>query len=238
MWDGAPVRVVAGLRNGKMDEYAKLDILCYPEKVEKIAKKRGWRFHHERRFEPFVKYFGPLQDDFWTSIVMADKGVRDFYDGAINWMAFKTISFWHLCIGGENLLPLDVHLLRTLRTDFGLKIDEKYFTGKRRKRKKFSRWIVQKGLFGVDFDYDDANVQSVRSVLSRADYSRVEREAQELFSRDERFVENGRLNNALVAGVLWWKGAQRGEYGAETIFGKGEHGFDKLPYGDLSRFKV
>ena len=238
MWDYAPLRVILGLRGGNMSRYAKLDVLTNPDSVEEIAKKVGWRFHHEKRFTPFIKYFGPLNDDFWQSIVMADAGVRDFYDGAINFMAFKTISFWHLCLGGKNLLPLDVHLLRTLRTDFGLEINEKYFTGKRRKGKRFPKGVTQGGLFGETFDYHDKDMQCVRSVLSRHDYLKVEREAQELFSRDERFFESGKLNNALVASVLWWKGAQRGEYGTDTMFGKGENGFDKLPYGDLRRFKV
>ena len=75
--------------------------------------------------------------------------------------------------------------------------------------------------------------QNVRGTPDKKAYLKLEAESRALFSKDERFLSNGRVDMALVDSVLWWKGANRGDPQQTYFFGNGTRAW-MLPYAECS----
>jgi hypothetical protein len=242
MWE-TPSKIVYALReashprdpNARL-KYSTWDVYHNEGKVNEIARQNGWRFHHERRFEDLIKRFANHSKEFWEDIILADSDSRLklFKDERtrINYMNYKTFSFWHLCLGGTNLLPIDIHIARQLARVYGFDIDESFYTSVKRKPRNISlSQEIQLDLFQEGKRTYKTKRQNVARTLSPRKYLEIESKAIQYFSQDERFLKDGKLNAALVASVLWWRGANRGERDQSCIFGQGSSWI--LPYGNL-----
>lgn len=183
--------------------------------VEKIAEKNGWRFHHEKRFTPFINYFSDAPVGWWSQIREAHIDQRTEYVRDIKYIGDKTFSFWNICLGGTKLLALDVHVMRGL-TNLGIQMNENYVIPKLRKKKTGNGY------------------QKVRKTPPTKDYLRIEREARNLFREDGRFFNDseGEVNLALVDAVLWWKGAKRQDSGQAYLFSDWRESH-ALPYAGI-----
>lgn len=171
-------------------KYSSLEVITNPKKVNEAAYKVGWRFAYANRFEPFIRYFGGeryLTEDWHFQIREGSIDHRDSIVEAVRWLGHKTYSFWNICLGGTDFIALDVWVMKNLR-ELGAHIPKKYVEGIQRKTDK----------------------QIVRATPSREEYLRMEQEARDIFSRDKRFkLPGGKVDLALVDGVLWWMGANR-----------------------------
>ncbi len=198
---------VKSLRQKSFGKYSSWEILINKNLVHETSKEKGYRFHHERRFDCAIDYF--QNNDFNSEEIMnANIKTRREYCEQIKFLGNKTFSFWHLCLGGKNLLALDVHVLRGLNK-LGIDMDEYYFASKPRGKGN----------------------QKVRKTPNEKDYLRIEDDARNLFSEDERFfISNGKVDMALVDALLWWKGASRN--GTMQLYLPGEdfQEFSYLPY--------
>lgn len=192
-----------GLNGSK---YASLEVLNDRPALYAAAKKAKWRFTSGRRFDPSLDYFSQLDHEWWAGIPQAGIEEREKLVKNIKWLGRKTVSFWHLCMGGKNLMTLDVHVMRGLN-DLGVELDERYFDPVKRK---------------------DGS-QIVRHVPSGKDYLRIEAQAKSLLEKDERFSYDGRVDLALATSVLWWRGANRGDSEQGYLFGSGLRSW-ALPY--------
>lgn len=192
--------------------YASVEVLNNKEAVNQAAKRFGWRYPHQDRFGPFIDYFGHRDEPWWKLVRSATPELRARHVSNIAYLGCKTYSFWSLCLGGTDLLALDVHVMRGLK-ELGLEIDQDFITAVGR-----------------------ADGQSVRKTPPRKEYLRIEGEARELFAQDRRFVmeprmaDPPRINLALVDSVLWWRGANRGDPCQGYLFGEGDRSSLVLPY--------
>lgn len=243
-----PTRIIYKLREashpGNKDaraNYASLELLTNPVRVNAIAKEHGWRFHHQDRIGSLVQYVSNKGDGWWNEVVEATHEQRGEYTGKVSYLSLKTFSFWSLCLGGTNLLPLDIHVRRQL-AQLGVPIDERYTKYKwraaRSKEQPNGKVADEDLLLQVEptaKPIPKGNGQYVVDEPAPAEYHRIEREAHALFSKDTRFVERGRVNMGLVASVLWWYGANRGESTQYNlpVFSRSQGGAWKLPYGPL-----
>src|SRR3989339_745528 len=112
-------------------KYASLDVLNDKKLVNKIAKENGWRFHHQDRFDAPLDYFEKQNGLWYEDVMNADSVIRTEYCKNVKWVSNKTFSFWHICLGGTNLLALDVHVMKNL-SDLGLSVNESYFISRPR----------------------------------------------------------------------------------------------------------
>jgi len=193
-----------------LKKYASLDVLNDKKLVNKIAKENGWRFHHQDRFDAPLDYFEKQNGLWYEDVMNADSVIRTEYCKNVKWVSNKTFSFWHICLGGTNLLALDVHVMKNL-SDLGLSVNESYFISRPR-------------LSGN---------QKVRKTPNNKDYIRIEEDAKTFFSYDERFLlDNQKVNLALVDSLLWWRGANRGSLKQMNLF-KEHDIINYLPYANL-----
>ena len=191
-------------------KYSKLDVLIDKDKVNAAALKIGWRFAYKKRFDEFIDYFKRL-DGNWPEMVR-DAGVeeRERFVNDVKWLSNKTFSFWSICLGGTNLLALDVYVMKGLK-DLGIDIKD-------------------------DFVYPVArNIgsQRVRKTPRNREYLIIEREARDFFERDERFLlGDGKVNMALIDAVLWWARANRDTQNQGYLFGNGNMSWLYMPYAN------
>jgi hypothetical protein len=190
------------------NKFSTLDVLADKDKVQQIAKNNGWRFYHERRLDPIIEHFSGLNHDWWVNTANADSKYRDGIVKSIKYLNLKTFSFWHLCIGGTNLLPIDIHVRRQLK-ELGLKIDGKY----------------------IEYRARPGDGQFVVDEPSPTLYKKIEEMALGLFGEDERFLKEGKVDLGLVASVLWWRGANRGGQYQANLFNDCVGSAWQLPYG-------
>ncbi len=183
-------------KNAKM-KFASLEVLFDKDRVYGVSKRIGLRFAYARRFDSAIDYFTNRDGEWWNDVLQAGVKDRENYVRDIKWVSNKTFSFWHLCLGGKNLIALDVHVMRGLN-ELGVEMNKGYYNPIRRK----------------------TGSQKVRRTPSEKDYLRIEEEAREIFSSDERFLKSeGEVDMSLIDAVLWWKGANRGSNGQAQLFG-------------------
>jgi len=177
-------------------KYASLMTLRDRDKVVEASRSAGLRFTKANRCGPALTYFSGI-NNWWDEIVESEVALRKEYVDRLQWVGNKTYSFWHICLGGTKLIALDVHVMRGLM-ELGVEMNEYYVVPRAR----------------------ITDTQLVRKTPNTKDYERIEREARNLFSGDERFLlDNGNVDMALVDGVLWWKGANRGNQRQGHLFG-------------------
>ena len=203
------------IRNLRLESYpydknaihkvANFDILTDKDSVNKAARDSGLRFSKHGRFDNSIDYFINEDGAWWDGIVYADVELRKEYVKKIKWLGTKTFSLWHLCLGGKNLLALDVWVMKGL-SKLGIEINSRYIIPQKR---------------------TPNSTQKVRETPRGQDYLRYEKEAYNLFLQDPRFLlPNGKVDMALADTVLWWKGANRGELYQLNLF---DHS-STLPY--------
>ena len=203
------------IRNLRLESYpqdknaihkvASFNVLTDKEIVNKTARDAGLRFSKHGRFDNSIDYFINENHTWWNDIAYADVELREEYVKKIKWLGTKTFSLWHICLGGKNLLTLDVWVMKGLNK-LGVGINSRYIIPQ--KRTLNSR-------------------QKVREAPREQDYLRIEKEAYKLFLQDPRFLlHNRKVDMALLDTVLWWKGANRGELYQLNLFNHGS----TLPY--------
>jgi len=199
-------------------KYATLEVLTDKAAVNAAAKKAGWRFPHQDRFGPFIDYFGFRKEPWWDLVKGANSEFRESQVRKIHYMGCKTYSFWHICLGGRNLIALDVYVMKGLN-NLGIELNGDFWTPVKR----------------------PTDGQRVRRTPPKNEYLRIEQAARELFAQDERFVigrptmEPKRVDMALVDAVLWWKGANRGDESQRYLFGGDRSGLI-LPYAESEKY--
>ncbi len=176
-------------------KYSSWNVLTDNVLVNDTIRECGWRFHHHNRIDESLDYFVSRNDDWWKEIPKADAEEREKYVNQIKWLSRKTFSFWNICLGGRDLLALDVHIMRGL-SKIGMEVNRNYFIPVARKK----------------------GSQIVRRTPGKEDYLRIEDEARSFFSKDERFIVNGNVDLGLVDSLLWWRGASRGELYQPSLF--------------------
>jgi len=193
--------------HGDENVYASWESLTDKDFVNNVAAQERWRFAYNRRFDSAIDYFGNKQGAWWENIINSDTKSREYFCKKIKWLSRKTFSFWHICLGGRNLLALDVYVLRGLN-NLGIDMNQYFFTPKSRSEEG----------------------QKVRKTPTKKEYLRIENNARGLFLKDERFLsENGIIDMALVDSLLWWRGANRNSLGQLGLFGSGINSWI-LPY--------
>jgi hypothetical protein len=189
---------------------ATLDTLRNVDAINLAALRAGWRFASENRYAQFIEHFARASPDYIQEVRNADIEVRDRYVEKVKWLSNKTFSFWNICLGGQDLVALDVHVMRGLRR-LGLTIEESFVTPKSR----------------------SVGAQKVRKTPGRKRYLAIESEAKDLFAKDPRFIKaDSRVDCALIDGVLWWGGAARGNPSQGYLFGNGQQSCLTLPYAE------
>lgn len=215
-WERASKFIYALRGASKRDEneYASWDVLTDKDKVNEIAHSSGLRFAYANRFDPSIDFFKNMNGEWWKGVLEANEESREDYCAQIKHIGRKTFSFYHVCLGGTDLIALDVHILRKLATRLGVNMDEFYYKTK---------------------PPGENGHQRRRSTPPKREYLRLENTAREIFSQDERFLkQNGEVDAALVDALLWWDGANRtGHQG--YLFG-GET--SKLPYAKLRYWEL
>ena len=212
-WEKASNFIYSLRRNSQGDEhkYTSWEDLIDKEKVNAIALENNWRFAYNRRFDEAIDYFQSQRGEWWINIINSDSESREWFCEKIKWLSRKTFSFWHICLGGTNLLALDVYVTKGL-SSYGLEINPHFFTPKSRSNEG----------------------QKVRKTPSKKEYLRIEYKAKSFFSQDERFLlPSRRLDMALVDSLLWWKGASRKDLNQGNLFGSGVDSW-MLPYSRYS----
>lgn len=193
----------------KVSDYS---VLTNVDLVDKVSADVGWRFANMGRFKEFIKYFSGFNESDFLKLKFADNALREEIVSNVPYLGRKTFSFWNLCLGGTNLLALDVYVMRGLH-NLGLNINPDYFTPKSRSNES----------------------QKVRKTPGKIDYINIENSARKIFSNDERFLlENNQTNMALVDSVLWWAGANRNSFFQGNLFGESS-AWLILPYAEKLR---
>lgn len=242
--------------------YASKETLYDPARVREVAQKSGLRF--KDRFNEAILRFGDqealqafdeignasasygradLKGEWWEDIRDATSKTREQYVDEVKWVGRKTFSFWHICLGGTNLVALDVHVMRELRNNYGVKMDNGYIEGVRRNKKtKLKHHIVStnQGSLPLDDAREDASLktkeitQIVRLTPDKEDYLRIERAARDKFRRDSRFrTPEGNVDMALVDALLWWRGASRSTLAQQSLFGLDGLISEYMPYAKI-----
>lgn len=130
-----------------------------------------------------------------------ERVVRDYLDNPletrrelikIKWIHCKTSSFWHLCLGGKELMTLDVHNYRQL-AGLGVKIGNPYLYIPRIRPKSGNR---------------------ATDTASLKEYEQIERDALEFLSRFPEFLDNGKVKGDLATTIFWVAGAEASRKGA------------------------
>lgn len=132
------VRHLLGMFRSSSIHIGNPDPLRDPDIVKNTAVTHGVRWSSVReknRVYPAFRYIegyrhgieGLVEDFKADSVGMRDKLVRD-----VKWIAHKTASFWYLCLGGEQLMTLDVHNYRQI-AGLGVDVPNEFYEAKRRK---------------------------------------------------------------------------------------------------------
>lgn len=174
------------------------------------ASQLNMRFKRsDDRYSPVVNFIEnydggieKLADD----ILSNPKEMRDKLNKEVNWIAYKTASFIHMCFGGIELMTLDVHNLRQI-AGIGIDMDPKYYEGTLRKS-------------GLTKD------MRIQVTPSEKQYRRIEAETLEKLASlnlRKKFPEfrgnNGDVNAAFVTSLFWWAGAQARRRGKDFFQG-------------------
>ncbi len=207
--------------------YTSWDFMMDKQLVNKIAQDSGLMFYRESRYDYAIDYFRNKKGKWWEEIVNADIQTRKKYVNEIKYLGMKTFSFWHICLGGKNLIALDIWIRRQLQSDFGIKDLEKYSKPTIRYRKK--KEVSSNGFHQLDLgleiidggtaptSYEHPLGRRIMPGLPEKVYLNVEKKTKEIFKKDQRFIlPNGQIDLALVDALLWWRGAHR--YGEQSHF--------------------
>ncbi len=196
-------------------------------------KKIRLRFHHQERFAPSADYFlaSVNPQEIVNEVFLANYQTREKYVEQLNFVDYKTFSFWHLCLGGKNLATIDVHVRRRLATDFKFDIPEKYYTVERRPG-KIKLISSHAGLFEEECPIIKIKKQQVTPQPNKTEYTKLENQMRDYFSQDPRFLYEGKTDMALVTTLLWWRGARRTDPNQTLLQGYNDQHSDPLPYGN------
>lgn len=220
---------------GDRDEVSSMDKLLDKGLVVQAAQSAKWRFAKGGRFDQFIDYFGKKKGDWMQEVVDADSQERRKIVSEVKWLAEKTYSFWHVCLGGKNLVALDTHVMRQSSL-LGVNVPRDYYVPVYRESRphsavevseKFRRVNEGEKFLIPDGEMDkyqaalvpDRKKQKVRKSPNGAQYDKLEVKVIELFRDDERFLDSGKINAALVDAFLWWRGVQSFRSRENLLFG-------------------
>lgn len=143
----------------------------------------------------FAKNYAGGIEGLANDLLSNPKAMRHSLDKDVNWVAYKTASFMHLCFGGKELMTLDIHNLRQI-AGIGINVKDAYYLGR----------VRQSGL---------TKGMRIQVTPSKKDYDRIEEESLKLISDldlPNQFPEfrnpDGSVNAAFATALFWWAGAQ------------------------------
>ena len=170
-----------------------LEQLKDPAHIRQRALEAKLRFKNDRH-TPIITYVNKYSIKKFTDDFLAKPYEMRKELVTVDWIAHKTASFIYLCLGGTELMTLDVHNLRQIgRLD--IEVDAAYFEGKRRQAG------ITKG-------------KLVRKHPNADNYERIEQETLNLVERlklGEKFPEfktSSKPNGAFLTALFWWAGAK------------------------------
>ena len=165
----------------KASHGADLELLTDAYLLQEQAKASGLLYHD--RFADPLAY-------------MKAKGIRNVVSALLNdpfntrealsevkFLKRKTISFWHLCLGGKELVTLDRHNNLQIH---GLGVD------------------MAQALYDPQMQRSDG--KRVPSQPTPKEYVRIEKETLTKFEREDPFYSEGKLDGALVTTLFWTVG--------------------------------
>ena len=122
--------------------------------------------------------------------------VREQLVDDVTWIGPKTASFWYLCLGGRELMTLDIHNLRQL-AGLGVPIPQSHYEGKVR------------GAANLE---QQANMTtggiSVPTTPRMREYRAIEQHALALLQQFPVFTTRGRFDPSLATTAFWLAGAK------------------------------
>lgn len=162
-----------------------------PGKVYNLAKP-NLRFP-EDRFSPALRFAAEYNGgiiELVRDYLIAPKEVRETLVTQVKWLAHKTASFWYLCLGGTELMTIDIHNLRQIATLGPISVDRSLYEGSARRGGK------TKG-------------KQIVKAISPREYKRIEDKVLSALGhipclKDKR----GSSNGALITTLFWWAGAK------------------------------
>ncbi|MDA3856206.1 MAG: hypothetical protein PF569_08165, partial [Candidatus Woesearchaeota archaeon] len=146
----------------------------------------------EDRFTPFYKYSNKYKGGLTSlaqDILDNPRELREEITSNVKFMGLKTTSFWYLCLGGKELMTLDVHNLRQISNLDIIPIKESHYLGKRRSTGK-----------------------CIPTGTSNKEYLKIEKEVQQYFRENMMtntfLFENGNLDSSFLTALFWWEGVK------------------------------
>lgn len=162
-----------------------------PERIYKIARP-NLRFPEDRFTSAlrFVTGYDGGITELARDYFRAPTEVREMLVSNVQWLAHKTASFWYLCLGGTELMTIDIHNLRQIAGLGPIQVERSLYEGKSRRGGK------TKG-------------KQIVKAISPRDYRRLEDEVLAALGhipclKDKR----GNPNGALITTLFWWAGAK------------------------------
>ncbi len=176
-------------------------------------KAREGTLLHANRFGPainFVKTYGrgieAVVDDYLSKPIE----MRRKLASEARYLAFKTASFWYLCLGGKSLMTLDVHNYRQI-AGLGIDVKPSHYDGRLR--------------------HDGRNIVTDPS---KAEYERIEKQTLELLQSQEELRDgDGKTDGGLLTSLFWITGAKiaRGQQLRQMrLFGESPQLKFRMPY--------
>jgi thermostable 8-oxoguanine DNA glycosylase len=233
-WDAFPTKLVTKLREISCSTPAKYDILSDQNLLRKLSTDLRWRFHHDNRFSSLIENFKNRPEDWWLNVLNADEKYRAHQTNSkspekIKYMAYKTFSFWHLCLGGKNLATLDIHVRRQLNERCNFNLDKNYISHQERPSTQTPTGHAHTTFDGSAEEIIATTYQRVSVEPPPKAYLEIETRMRDYFSKDERFLHNGQIDMSLATTLLWWSGAKREASGQLYLEGF-EKGHAALPH--------
>jgi hypothetical protein len=102
----------------------------------------------------------------------------------VKWLGMKTSSFWYMCLGGTQLMTLDVHNLRQIG-GLGIHVPEEHYRGEQR-----------------------GDGRTIVTIPSRAQYERIEADTLALLTGCAAVKNCRGPDGALVSALFWVTGAK------------------------------
>lgn len=149
----------------------------------------------EDRFSSFYEFTQKYDDGILglaRDYLKNSKSLRLELNAKVNYVGLKTASFWNLCLGGKELMTLDVHNLRQIAGLDIVDIKESHYIGQRRKTTN----------------------KCIATTPSDKDYLRIEKETLDYFkcfrlANPDFFDKGGDIDASFLTSLFWWEGVKK-----------------------------
>ena len=203
-----PVRLVRELRDYSLDR------ITDPNFVNRTAVKNGIRWASaENRYSPAFHYMeqnGGI-DTVVNQFLSSQYETRRILVEEVQWLAHKTASFWYFCLGGKELVTLDVHNFRQI-AGLGINIPDSYYIPQPQKtpRKQVPTGETETLSLGFSVKTLTPRKKPRKDLESPSGkkYERIEAEIIDLARRTIN-LDNGReVDGSFLTTLFWITGAK------------------------------